>query len=332
MSLESGDSQTTFSRLKAAWGRALCESFQGYGNWKSAWLENGQVLEFARYKKRNPQRLRMADLQDNLKGLVYSMKPALEKLLPEGMKLPTPQVDVIQGSTHREDKFFMDLPATLEMFDPLYQEFMNGHGAIAQSKSSANAWLKKEQEFLCHLLATLLVSGGVSPRTHLAQTCQIRGIQRNIFYISGSLVWISSLSKTNSATQSSGGLWAFPPQVTWPICYYLGVVRPFSIHLLKSMNNEFDSDVLNNYLFVYTSTSNHTQRLWTSKNAQQVIETSFANPLGLKMDCYDLRQILQAVANQHFVGSNGNALIYLIVNEILLTYFTQSMNFSFLKN
>lgn len=211
VSLENGDSQTTFSRLKAAWGKAVGESFQGYGSWRSAWIEDDQVLEFARHGKKGPQRLKMVDLQQQVKDLVYGLQPALEELLPEGMTLPPSQVHRFEGTIHKGEGFFMDSLHSQEIIYPLYQDFKDGHAAITSSPLSATAWLQKEQVFLGHLLAVLLMSGGVSPRTNSAQACCIRGMDRNIFHILGAPVWINSLSKTNSATRSGGGLWAFPP-------------------------------------------------------------------------------------------------------------------------
>ena len=308
MSLEGGDFQTTFSRLKAAWGKAVKESFQDYGNWESVWVEDGEVLEFSRRGKKNPQRLKMVDLQQLVKDLVHHLQLALEKLLPEGMELPDSQVHKFVANTHEEEEFFMDCQSSMEIMAPLYQEFKDGHSTVT---TISTTWLKKEQEFLHHLLAVLLVSGGVSPRTHLAQTCRIRGVERNIFHILGSPVWISSLSKTNSVTRSSGGLWAFPPQVAWPLYYYLGVVRPFSIHLLQLMGGQPNFDILKSFLFVHTLTLEHTQRLWARGDTKQVVENSFASPLGLKLDCFDLRQILQAVANRHLGGPSGNVYLYM---------------------
>ena len=44
-----------------------------------------------------------------------------------------------------------------------------------------------------------------------------------------------------------------------------------------------------------------------------MVEELIASPLGLKMDCFDLRQILQAVANRQLQDSDGT--IYLHVHN-----------------
>jgi hypothetical protein len=298
VSLEGGDFQTTFSRLKAAWGKAGGESLKGYGNWKSLWIEDG-VLEFARDGKKGPQQLEMANLQKHVRSLVYGLQPALEELLPEGMKLPNSQVHQFVGGID-EAEFFLDSPSSREIIDPLYRAFK------ASYTPSITTWLKKEQDFLCRLLAALLVAGGVSPRMILAQSCQIRGVERNLFHVTDHSIWINSKSKANSAARSSNGLWAFPPQLAWPLYFYIGVIRPFSIHLLQSIGSQPNLEILNNYLFVHTSVPMYTQRLWEKKDTKQVLDNFFATPLSLKMDSFDLRQILQAVANRHLGMDNGN--------------------------
>ena len=307
MSLEGGDSQTTFSRLKAIWSKAAGQSFYEYGNWDSAWVED-EVLEFSRRGKKGPQRLRMVDLQQCVKDLVYGLKHALEKLLPGGMELPGSQAHHFVGNIHPEEIFFMDSQISVDIMTPLYQAFKDGHNTTTASLPSAVAWLKNEKRFLGHLLATLLISGGVSPRTTSAQACRIRGLGRNIFHAQGSAIWINSRPKVNSATRSSNGLWAFPPQVAWPLYFYLGVVRPFSVYLLESIGHKPESDILKDYLFVYTSTSTsqYTQKLWARGDTKQVIAQHFEDPLDLKMDCFDLRQILQAVTNRQLVDLNGS--------------------------
>lgn len=319
MSLENGNFQTTFSRLKAAWGKGLRESFQEYGNWKSTWIEDDQVLEFARHGKKSPQRLKMTDLQQQVKDLVYGLQPALEKLLPEGMSLPPSQVHRFEDTIHREGEFFMDSSNSQNIIHPLYQDFKNGHTVIPLSPSFATTWLQKEQEFLGHLLAVLLISGGVSPRTNFAQVCCIRGVNRNIFHISDSPVWISLSSKANSAAQSGGGLWAFPSQVAWPLYFYLGVIRPFSIHLLHHLDDQPSLDILKDYLFVHILPSKSIQRLWSRKDTKKVVEELIASPLGLKMDAFDLRQILQAVANRQLQDFDGIICLYIITSGIVLT-------------
>jgi hypothetical protein len=258
------------------------------------------VLEFSS-DKRNPQKLQMANLQQRVKTLVNGLLPALEKLLPEGIVLPDSQVQKIGNSICREDIFFLDSKSSLEIMGPLCHQFKQGHMNMTSSELLIHAWLEKEQKFLGHLLATLFVAGGVSPRTHFAQACCIRGTQRNLFYILDSLVWRNSQHKKNSATQSRGGLWAFPLQVAWPLFYYLGVVRPFSTSLLTQLHIQNDSDILKNYLFVHSSEF----RVWTRKETKQVLEEFFAKPLDIKLSCFDLRQILQAVANKHLGYHTG---------------------------
>ena len=307
MSLEHGGSPNYFSRLKAIWGKAAGQSFYEYGNWDSAWVED-EVLEFAHRGKKGPQRLRMVDLQQCVKDLVYGLQPALEKLLPGGMELPSSQAHHFVGNIYPEETFFVDSQISMDIMAPLYKAFKDGHNTTTASLPSAVAWLKNEKGFLGHLLATLLISGGVSPRTTSAQACRIRGLGRNIFHAQGSTIWISSRPKVNSATCSSNGLWAFPSQVAWPLYFYLGVVRPFSAYLLESIGHKPDSDILRDYLFVYTSTSTsqYTQKLWARRDTKQVIAEYFADPLDLNMDCFDLRQILQAVANRQLVNLNGS--------------------------
>jgi hypothetical protein len=300
VSTEDQGFQTTFSRLKTAWGKAVKESFQGYGDWESVWIENDQVLEFARHGKKDPQRLKMVDFKELVRDIVHRLPVSLEELLPAGVELPDSQVHKLGASSiHREEEFFMDSPNCTGIMHPLYQDFARGHSStVAASPSSTTTWFRKEQEFLGHLFAALLISGGVSPRTNSAQNCRIRGVDRNIFHVLDSPVWVSSQFKANSAARSVGGLWAFPPQVAWPLYFYLGVVRPFSINLLQSTGYKPTLDIQRDYLFVHTSTSKCTQRLWAREEAKRVLEKFIATPLGLKIDTYDLRQILQAVANR----------------------------------
>ena len=122
--------------------------------------------------------------------------------------------------------------------------------------------------------------------------CKIHGSNRNIFHMSSSLVW---------AGTTTHGLQSYPPQVAWPLYFYIGVIRPFTIKILQARGALSDLVRLSEHMFCHILPLNWKERRWTRGDTLRVVDQFFENPLGLKLDHNDLCQILHHTVTEHIL-------------------------------
>jgi hypothetical protein len=285
-----GEFETTFSRLKSAWGKAVKEKSKGTGNWVALWVEGDKILEFSGLRS-STQRLRMDDLKSCIQGLVDNLQASIKSLFPQGMDLPSSCVHKFLDQPTGEE-FFMDTQHSKKILNPLYMRFEHGHRNILTSLGLVTAWLEKAEHFLCLLLGTLLVSGGRTPKMDAIGGCQIRGPNRNILHILGSPVWADHLSAE---------LQSYPLQVAWPLYLYIGIIRPFTFKILTARGALSDLEKLQTNLFVHISPLSTEERRWTRGDTNTIVEQLFGKPLGLRLNHNDLQHILWYTINEHIL-------------------------------
>lgn len=254
------------------------------------WMEEKKILEFTSMKT-GTQSLRINDLQGCIKNLIHDLQVGIKNLLPSEMGFPNSHVhEFLDQPTGKV--FFIDTEHSQKILGPLYQEYEKGHRDILNSVDLVTAWLKEAEHFLHLLLATLLVSGGKIPRMDAVGGCRIRGFNRNILHMSGSPIWADSLTSE---------LQSYPPEVAWPLYFYLGIIRPFTIKVLTARGALSDLGRLNEYMFVHISPLNREDRRWTRGDTSTVVDQFFGKPLGLKLDYNDLRHIFCHIIKKHIL-------------------------------
>jgi len=225
----------------------------------------------------------MDDLQSCIRNLVHSVQARMETLLPAGMAFPNSEVhkflDQPTGGV-----FFMDTEHSKMILDPLQKRFEDGHRDILTSLGSVIAWLEKAEHVLHLLLAIVLASGGRTPKMDTVGGCKIHGSNRNIFHMLGSPVWADTVTHE---------LQSYPLQVAWPLYFYIGVIRPFTIKILKVQGALSDLARLSEHMFGHILPLNRKERRWTRGDTLGVVDQFFGKPLGLKLDHNDLCQILR---------------------------------------
>ena len=298
---------TPFSRLKSSWNKVNPEALLVEGNWSGIWSPEGDKLEFS-HKGDNLQTLSLEKYRQHISGLVQQLLASLAGLLPKGMALPQIPFQGLSDNPN-EPISFLDSPQFQHSFLPLFQEFerrmLRSPAGLTNSNTSptyeleigdVNAWLEKEYQFQQLLLATLITTcGGVSPRQLTIVDCKIRKTEasnRNIFIMEQNLTW--AWGKQKRIGQKYGSLWSYPPQVTTVTCYYLGVIRPFTIKILQKLGS--DTLLLQTHLF---AKSNSPDKTWDSESTNNSIQKHISSPLQLKIKLSDLRQIGQAIRNRH---------------------------------
>jgi hypothetical protein len=289
VSPDGGEFETTFSRLRSAWGKAMKENLQGKESWVATWVEGGDTLEFASVRRMDTQRLRMSKLRSCITNLIHGLQAGITALLPPEMVFPDSCAHEFLDQPTGE-MFFLDTERSQKILNPLYKRFEDGHRDILTSLDTVTAWLERAEHFLLLLLAVLLAAGGRAPRMDAVGECKIRGLHRNILHISGSPVWADGLAVE---------LRSYPPPVAWPLYFYVGIVRPFTIKLLLARGALSDLGRLNEHMFVHIFPLNRKERRWVRGDTSAVVDQFFGQPLGLKLDHNDLRQILQHTVNKH---------------------------------
>lgn len=281
--------ETTFSRLKSAWGKAVTEYSQSKGDWVASWVDKDTILVFSSIQKAGSQKLRMSDLQACIQKLVGDLQLGMETLFPSNMAFPNSHVHKFFDQPTGE-VFFLDTQHSQKILSPLLQDFENGYKDLLASSDSVDHWLDKAQKILHLLSAALLICGGRIPRMDAFKSCRIRGSHRNIFHMSGSPVW---------ADNGSNELCSYPPGIAWPLYLYIGVIRPFTMKIFKAKGLLSDLGKLSEYLYVDVFPLISKKRLWTRGNIDSVIREFFGEPLGLELCHNDLCQILQFIIRTH---------------------------------
>jgi len=231
----------------------------------------------------------MNDLQDCIQNLVHNVQAGIETLLPPGMAFPSSCVHKFVDQPTGE-VFFMETKHSQRILDPLRQRFEDGHRDILASLGSVTTWLEKAEDFLHLLLAVLLASGGRTPRIDAVGGFKIHGSNRSMLHMLGSPVWADNLAHE---------LQSYPLQVAWPLYFYIGVIRPFTIKILVARGALSDLERLSQCMFVHTFPLNLKERHWTRGDTSAVVDQFFGKPLGLQLDHNDLRQILHHTIIKH---------------------------------
>ena len=299
---------TPFSRLKSFWVQVNPEGILLHGNWAGAWSPEGDKIEFSR-KGKSLQSLCLEDYRQHVVGLIQQLQANLTHLLPGGM--PLPQIPSQTFSDNPlQSQSFLDSPQSQIFLLPLFKEFeermLRSCGELTEANGSTinclsiqklKGWFKKEYQFQQLLLATLLTTGGgIPPRQLTIQDCHIRRTEtseRNIFIMGGSLTW--AWGKEKGIGPKHGSLWSYPPQVAQLVYYYLGVIRPFTIKVLRKLGR--GTLWLETHLF---SSSNSPDQTWGSSHTNDSIQEHLSHPLKLTIRLHDLRQLGQAIINRHF--------------------------------
>ena len=298
---------TPFSRLKSSWNKVNPEASLVEGNWSGIWSPEGDKIEFS-HKGNNPQAVPLERYRQHILGLGQQLLPSLADLLPRGMTLPKIPFQELSDNPN-EPISFLDSPLFQHFFLPIFQEFekkmLRFFVGLTNSNTSStyelrigdvNAWLEQEYQFRQLLLATLITTcGGAPPRQLTIVDCKIRKTEasdRNIFIMEQNLTW--ALGKQKGIGQKYGLLWSYPPQVTEATCYYLGVIRPFTIKILQKLGS--DTILPQTHLF---AKSNSPDKTWDSKSTNNSIQKHISSPLQLKVKLSDLCQIGQAIRNCH---------------------------------
>jgi hypothetical protein len=300
---------TPFSRLKSSWAQVNPEGFLVHGSWAGTWSPEGDYIQFSRIGK-ELQSLFLEDYRQNTLRLVRQLPTCLANLLPDGISLPQTSSQIFVDNP-LESKSFLDLPKSQDFFLPLFKKFEEGMLRSQKGLAEANisetyqldigelkAWLKKEFKFQQLLLAALLTTGGgIPPRQLTIGDCRIRrtkSSERNIFIMGGSLTW--AWGKEKGIGQKHGSLWSYPPQVAEVVYYYLGVIRPFTIKVLRKLGRS--TLHLETHLFARPSDPDQT---WSTSCTNESIKEHLSLPLNLTVGIHDLRQLGQAIMNRHFL-------------------------------
>lgn len=170
--------------------------------------------------------------------------------------------------------------------------------------SNFNKWLELEQQALRKiLLIILLTGGGVSPRTFSLAGLQYKqtpSTKRNLYLHNGVLCFAWPIAKTNS--RSSGGishsLYSYPPQLNWLLFIYLGIIRRFTVSVMKE--HKWSLGQLETSLFVYTGNSSNRGSPWEASHMNSVLGVFSQSLFDSPFKVSDLHQITQAIYYQHF--------------------------------
>lgn len=305
--------QTPFSRLKRNWLSVHQASTLDTSKKIHNWSPEGDVLTLITAHS-EPVTIHLNKLGPAVKLLFEELLSLLSQLFPSAVTFPQPRdlkdlFDCIGNPVS-----FVDNDVFRKTISPIYAEFEKGMKSSKETvhkiwiKGKVNPlqfkkWLKLEQEALSKILLILLLTGGgVSPRTFSIASLQYKqsdSARRNLYLHGGILCFAWPKAKGNSKSPGgvSNSLYAFPPQLNWPLFVYLGVIRKFTVDVMKGLNRTTGG--LDSSLFVYTW-GNNSGKNWEGGHINSCLK-SFSQPLfeaGLMVP--DLRQITQAIYCQHF--------------------------------
>lgn len=160
-------------------------------------------------------------------------------------------------------------------------------------------WLELEQKVLQKIfLIILFTGGGISPWTLSISELQYREIAsggRNLCFHNGSLCFAFPRAKKNSQSKGdiSHSLYAFPPQLNWPLSIYLGIIQQFTIQVMKE--NNWSLGKLEEHLFVYTKSGAMCGFAWKASYMNVVLGNFSKSLFGSSFRVPDFCQVTQAI-------------------------------------
>ena len=158
-----------------------------------------------------------------------------------GKQLPPEPMWTSKDSLVAKDPL-VDQPVFLAMISPLYTQFETFMWASGESDHQLwsegeyqvdkfKVWLELEQKALQKIFLNLLFTGGgVLPRAFTIAALQYQNSseRRNLYLHNRVLCCAWPKTKANSWLNNSTLLYSYPPQLSWLLFIYLGIIQKFS--------------------------------------------------------------------------------------------------------
>lgn len=255
----------------------------------------------------------LAKIKPAVDSLFGSLTTILTTLLPSqmGKQLPPEPMWTSKDSLVAKDPL-VDQPEFLAMISPLYTQFetfMQSSGESDHQLWSEDGyqvdrfkvWLELEQKALQKIFLILLFTGGgVSPRAFTIAALQYRNSseRRNLYLHNGVLCFAWPKTKANSRLNNSTSLYSYPPQLNWLLFIYLGIIRRFTVRVMKEL--KWSLGEMENKLFVGTGVGKGRGSCWGTDFMNSTVENFSQNVFGSRVRVGDLRQLTQAIYSLHF--------------------------------
>jgi len=282
-----------------------------------SWSPDGDILTLVTTHS-DPMRIHLNRIKPAVDSLFKKLAIDLASLFPgqigDGLP-PEPEWDI--GDALGATQPFVDHKDFLEITSPLYTKFNNSMQSLDEpchqiwslnglQLEKFSSWLKLEQEVLETIFLILLFTGGgVSPRTLSISALQYRSTasqKRNLHLLHGTLcfVWPKAKYNSQSGDDSSDSLYAYPPQLNWLIFIYLGVIRRFTIGVMKMQ--KWSLGEMETKLFVYTGAKSTRGFPWKAAFMNATLRGFSEQVFDSQPRVSDLRQLTQSIYSLHFQG------------------------------
>lgn len=281
-----------------------------------SWSPNGDIITLVTTHS-EPMQIHLDKIKPAVDSLFSSLATILISLLPSQMMEqlpPEPQWESKDNLTATIP--FVDQDEFLSMISPLYTKFnasMRSPEESCHQIWSGNTlqvdklekWLDLEQQALQKIFLILLFTGGgVSPRTFTIAALQYRDPpgKRNLYLHHQVLcfAWPKAKANSQSGNNSSDSLYSYPPQLNWLLFIYLGVVRRFTIDVVKGL--KWSLGEMERTLFVNTGMKTTRGHSWKTPLMNNILGKFGEDIFNSNPRVADLRQLTQSVYSLHFCG------------------------------
>lgn len=277
-----------------------------------SWSPAGDILTLM--STHGPMTIQLDKIKPAVDLLFGDLASTLLSLFPSQVEVPPePKLDLKDTLDAIEP--FVDQHDFLALFSPLYARFTasmrspnESHHQIwsnnkFQSKNFAK-WLLLEQEALRKIFLILLFTGGgISPRAFSITALQYRNTptnKRNLYFFHGALSFAWPKAKGNS--WSKGGLadslYSYPPQLNWSLFIYLGIIRRFTIEVMREQ--KWSLGQIEYTLFTYTGANVNCGTPWKAAFMNSVSGSFSEDIFNSQLRVSDFRQLTQSIHSLHF--------------------------------
>jgi hypothetical protein len=306
---------TPFNRLKRSWVTVYPASISDTTDKIHSWSPSGDVLTLVTTHD-GPMDIQLNKIKPAVDLLFQELATILTALLPSQMEKQLflePEWKIQDNLTTTTP--FVDQKEFLSIISPLHTKFSTSMKSPEESyhqiwlggafqTNKFEAWLNLEQQALQKIFLILLFTGGgVSPRTFSIAALRYRGStgKRNLYLHHQALCFAWPKAKVNSQSgdnSSSNSLYSYPPQLNWLLFIYLGVIRKFTVTVLKE--RKWSLGEMEDKLFVHTGIKKSRGSSWEAALMNTILGDFSEGVFGSHPRVSDFRQLTQSIYSLHF--------------------------------